>query len=31
MADAISQFRLKFTGMSHSKSDDGRLLHVGTF
>lgn len=31
MADAISQFRLKFTGMSHSKSDDGRLLTSAHF
>lgn len=31
MAEAISQFRLEFTGMSHSKSDDGRLLTSAHF
>ena len=31
MADPISNFRMKFTGMSHSKSDDGRLLSSAHF
>lgn len=31
MADAISKFQMKFTGMSHSKSSNGRLLTAAHF